>query len=65
MTGARGTGYRIGHSFFTPTAPVEDFAAWFAEIVRFEIAPLLEEYWIDDESKRGQAVAILEAPLEH
>jgi hypothetical protein len=46
-----GTGYRIGHSFFTPTAPVSDFRKWFLSIVRYEILPLLEEYWIDDPKK--------------
>ena len=43
-----GKGYRIGHSFFTPSAPVPDFQKWFQSIVRYEIMPLLEEYWIDD-----------------
>ena len=49
-----GTGYRIGHSFFTPTAPVPDFRKWFLSIVRYEILPLLEEYWIDDPRKVQQ-----------
>ena len=43
-----GNGYRIGHSFFTPVVPVPDFRKWFHAIVRYEIMPLLEEYWIDD-----------------
>lgn len=43
-----GKGYRIGHSFFTPTAHVTDFKKWFLSIVSYEIMPLLEEYWIDD-----------------
>ena len=43
-----GTGYRIGHSFFTPVGPVTDYRKWFQAIVRYEILPLLEEYWIDD-----------------
>ena len=43
-----GAGYRIGHSFFTPTAPVKNFEKWFQSIVRYEILPLLEEYWVDD-----------------
>jgi 5-methylcytosine-specific restriction protein B len=42
-----GTGYRIGHSFFTPVAKVADFRKWYAAIVRYEILPLIEEYWID------------------
>jgi 5-methylcytosine-specific restriction endonuclease McrBC GTP-binding regulatory subunit McrB len=43
-----GKGYRIGHSFFTPVLPVADFRKWFQAIVRYEILPLIEEYWIDD-----------------
>lgn len=43
-----GKGYRIGHSFFTPVAPVADFRKWYNSIVRYEIMPLIEEYWIDD-----------------
>lgn len=43
-----GAGYRIGHSFFTPVGRVTDFRKWFLSIVRYEILPLLEEYWIDD-----------------
>lgn len=43
-----GKGYRIGHSFFTPIAPILDFQKWYLSIVRYEIMPLLEEYWIDD-----------------
>lgn len=43
-----GTGYRIGHSFFTPVGTVADFPKWYLSIVRYEILPLLEEYWIDD-----------------
>jgi hypothetical protein len=49
-----GKGYRIGHSFFTPTARVTDFKKWFQSIVRYEIMPLLEEYWIDDPKKVQQ-----------
>lgn len=45
-----GMGYRIGHSFFTPVSPVPDFQKWFQSIIRYEIMPLLEEYWIDDPS---------------
>ncbi|MBK1829581.1 AAA family ATPase [Verrucomicrobiaceae bacterium R5-34] len=45
-----GEGFCIGHSFFTPTdnSPIEDFESWFSSILRYEIAPLLEEYWVDD-----------------
>jgi hypothetical protein len=42
-----GPGFRIGHSFFTPTKDVEDAEAWYRRIVETEIHPLLEEYWFD------------------
>lgn len=43
-----GRGYCIGHSFFCPKGLVEDVEAWYREVVRFEILPLLEEYWVDE-----------------
>ncbi|WP_299478105.1 DUF3578 domain-containing protein [uncultured Roseibium sp.] len=42
-----GPGFRIGHSFFTPTEDVDDPEAWYRRIVETEIYPLLEEYWFD------------------
>jgi MoxR-like ATPase len=49
-----GSGYRIGHSFFTPVERVADFDKWFQSIVHYEIMPLLEEYWIDNPKKVRQ-----------
>jgi len=49
-----GSGYRIGHSFFTPVERVVDFNKWFQSIVHYEIMPLLEEYWIDNPKKVQQ-----------
>jgi hypothetical protein len=42
-----GPGFRIGHSFFTPTEPVSNPEQWFRRIIETEIHPLLEEYWFD------------------
>tara|TARA_R110002049_G_scaffold70251_1_gene181529 strand:- start:15134 stop:17719 length:2586 start_codon:yes stop_codon:yes gene_type:complete len=42
-----GPGFRIGHSFFTPTKPIGDAELWFRRVVETEIYPLLEEYWFD------------------
>ena len=42
-----GRGYRIGHSFFCPSKKQTVDADWLAEIIEFEIAPLLREYWVD------------------
>jgi 5-methylcytosine-specific restriction endonuclease McrBC GTP-binding regulatory subunit McrB len=45
-----GPGFRIGHSFFVPSAgdPSEN---WHRMVVETEIQPLLEEYWFDDPAK--------------
>lgn len=50
-----GRGFRIGHSFFVPTAEVSDPRGWSNLIVETEIRPLLEEYWLDDGNKVEQA----------
>ena len=44
-----GPGFRIGHSFFcaAPANGVFD-DLWFEQIIRYEVAPLLHEYWFDD-----------------
>lgn len=48
-----GEGFCIGHSFFCPdelqNGPLD--AAWYHEVIRSEILPLLREYWFDDPSK--------------
>lgn len=43
-----GKGFEIGHSYFVPekTADVDD--AWVRNVVEYEIVPLLEEYWFDN-----------------
>ena len=43
-----GPGYQIGHSFFVPMdgAQILD-AVWYRRIIRYEITPLLKEYWFD------------------
>lgn len=43
-----GAGYRVGHSYFTPTEVVAHFTTWCADIMEHEIVPLVEEYWMDD-----------------
>src|SRR5699024_613421 len=47
-----GKGFEIGHSYFCPTGEnVLDEEQWFKRIIRLEIAPLLREYWFDQEEK--------------
>lgn len=44
-------GFQIGHSYFSTFANEEDTRKWYRRIVNLEIAPLLEEYWFDNEEK--------------
>jgi 5-methylcytosine-specific restriction protein B len=58
-----GPQYRIGHSYITPQpdAAMDDARAWFAEVGRTEIVPLLEEYWFDAPDKvKAAAQKLLE-----
>lgn len=43
-----GKGYRIGHSYFTPTKQIEDVNSWYERIIKMEIVPLIREYWFDE-----------------
>lgn len=56
-----GRGYCIGHSFFcvVPEGSQPDWP-WFRQIISAEIAPLLREYYFDDDK---QAVALIDALL--
>ena len=46
-----GKGFEIGHSYFAP----EDISVidneWVRNVVEYEIIPLIEEYWFDNEKK--------------
>lgn len=42
-----GTGYEIGHSFFTNVPQGIDEQRWFEQVIKFELKPLLEEYFFD------------------
>ncbi|MFJ7827892.1 AAA family ATPase [Psychrobacillus sp. NPDC096623] len=42
-----GSGYTIGHSFFTSIPEGMDETVWFNGILQYEVQPLLEEYFFD------------------
>ena len=42
-----GKGYKIGHSYFTPTEEIDDVNTWYRNIIKMEIEPLIREYWFD------------------
>ena len=56
-----GRQFRIGHSYVTPTKPLEagETKKWFREVVETEIGPLLEEYWFDAPDEAQKACARL------
>ncbi len=51
-----GHGFEIGHSFFCPRGPIQDEENWFRSIIKYEIKPLLMEYWFDDQDKATREV---------
>jgi 5-methylcytosine-specific restriction protein B len=57
---ALGRGFRIGHSYFCESEGDDNPAR---SIIRFEIAPLLEEYWFDDPVKAEIEVRRLEEAI--
>lgn len=44
-------GFQIGHSYFSNFTEDEDEQKWYLRVINLEIAPLLEEYWFDNEAK--------------
>ncbi len=59
-----GEQFQIGHSFVTPLgAPGPSdthWADWYRDVVRAEVAPLLEEYWYDRPEEAKSQIAILQ-----
>ena len=43
-----GRGFRLGHSYFCNPSTDEN---WYQSVVQYEINPLIEEYWFDNEEK--------------
>lgn len=54
-----GPQFRVGHSYVTPTAPLDDPTSWFCDVIDTEIGPLLEEYWFDAPDRAAEAMARL------
>lgn len=47
-----GEGFRIGHSYLCTNTPVAD--KWIASVVKYELMPLINEYWFDEQAKVEQ-----------
>jgi 5-methylcytosine-specific restriction protein B len=44
-----GNGFRIGHSYFCTNGNVTN--EWLSSVIKFELLPLLNEYWFDEKLK--------------
>jgi hypothetical protein len=51
-----GAGFAIGHSFFAPASVPPDWHTWYRDVIHFEIAPLLREYWFDATDQAQQLI---------
>lgn len=58
-----GPQFRVGHSYVTPNAPLDDPMAWFRDVIDTEIGPLLEEYWFDAPERAAEAMTALRQGL--
>lgn len=46
-----GEGFRIGHSYFCNLTPDEAEGPKLSQVVEYELAPMLKEYWFDEPAK--------------
>jgi 5-methylcytosine-specific restriction enzyme B len=54
-TAELGPGFEIGHSYFVPRNEDQSLDEdWYASIVKYEIKPLLQEYWFDRPDKADE-----------
>ena len=56
-----GEGFCIGHSYFC--AQPSD-TQWIENVVRYDLCPIVEEYWFDNTSKRQASIDLLLNTLE-
>ena len=49
-----GKGFEIGHSYFVPEDPSVVDDEWVRNVVEYEILPLIEEYWFDNDKMLGE-----------
>jgi 5-methylcytosine-specific restriction protein B len=54
--GNLGNGFRIGHSYFCNVPKNNGDQAWYNNIIKNEIGPLLNEYWFDKEDKSSHQI---------
>ena len=47
--------FQVGHSYFLPQEAPHDPKSWLNEVLEYEIVPLLEEYWFDNDNQVQRA----------
>ncbi|MBU1024273.1 AAA family ATPase, partial [bacterium] len=60
-----GKGFRIGHSYFCPPKEMktkED--VWYAGVIKYEIGPLIREYWFDNLQEAEGQINLLNGVLD-
>ena len=63
-----GGGFQIGHSYFCnpPTEDLIGWEGWYQDVIRYEIEPLLAEYWFDDSEKaKTEVKKLLATPADN
>lgn len=58
-----GSNFEIGHSYFVDKA-VDDFENWYKSIIKYDIIPLLKEYYFDDFEKVEKLIIDLDLKYE-
>ena len=59
-----GAGFRIGHSYFIKDQSDIIDETWLNTVVNYEVIPLLEEYWFDENSKVEEWTAKLRGAIK-
>jgi 5-methylcytosine-specific restriction enzyme B len=55
-----GSGFQIGHSYFCTYDGKKHEVEWFAEVLNYEIRPLLEEIWFDNPANVDDMMKVME-----
>ena len=53
-----GEGFEIGHSYFC-SFKSGDHRKWYDNVIRYEILPLIDEYWFDDKDLVSQYKSLI------
>lgn len=57
-----GAGFRIGHSYFCTNSVIDDM--WLQNVVKYQLEPLIKEYWFDEPNKVKEWTANLRSAIQ-